>query len=458
MDAVGTPPRWREVLQGSQGRLIVGLLVLETMFALHFLTIATVMPAVLDDLGDLHLYGWSFTAASLAQLTVIPVSGAAVDRYGPRLVTVGVAIVYTAGLAVATLAPSMAVLVAGRFLQGLAGGGAYALSLGVVAKALPERHRARVMALLATTWLLPGLFGPPLGAVLAETIGWRYAFALPLPVLIVCVAMIMPSLRAIPGGSDGGIPLARPLVLMAGGAAFFAALTSPSLVTMPFLLGGGVIAVLALRGLVPAGTFRAERGVAAAASGAFLLSVAFVATESFTPLMFTDLRHRRLGEMALVLALTPFTWAAGSWWQSRIVERRSLGWVLAVATAILCVGLAILATALVPGVPIWVPYAAWVVIALAMGIAFPTFPLAVMGFAGAGNEGRDLSPTLLMDMLGVAVGAGFGGAAIAIADHAGLGLRAGLAGAFAVSGVATLLLFVVAPRVPTPARSIPPRG
>ena len=156
MTETSAPPPWREVLQGSRGRLLVGLLVLETMFALHFLTIATIEPAVLDDLGDLALYGWSFTAASLAQLTVIPIAGAAVDRYGPVATTWAVAVCYSVGLLVAGLAPSMEVMIVGRFLQGAAGGGAYALSLGVVAKSLPERHRARVLALLATTWLLPG--------------------------------------------------------------------------------------------------------------------------------------------------------------------------------------------------------------------------------------------------------------------------------------------------------------
>jgi MFS family permease len=137
------PPPWRDVFRGSQGRLIVGLLVLETLFALHFLTVTTVMPAVLDDLGGLALYGWSATAASLAQIAAIPIAGAAVDRYGPKLVLVIVAIAYTAGMLITATAPEMIVVAIGRFFQGLAAGGAYALSLAIMAKALPERHRWR---------------------------------------------------------------------------------------------------------------------------------------------------------------------------------------------------------------------------------------------------------------------------------------------------------------------------
>ena len=35
------------------------------------------------------------------------------------------------------------------------------------------------MALLASMWILPGLLGPPLGAIIAETVGWRWAFLAP---------------------------------------------------------------------------------------------------------------------------------------------------------------------------------------------------------------------------------------------------------------------------------------
>ena len=128
-----------------------------------------------------------------------------------------------------------------------------------------------------------------------------------------------------------------------------------------------------------------------------------------------------------------------------------MGWLVGVATAIVAAGFALTATGLIPEVPLVVPYAGWVVAAAGMGIGFPTIPLAAMGTTGSGSEARDLSPTLLMDMLGVAVGAGLGGASLAIADRSGRGLTAGLAGAFAVSLVAAFVLLAIASRMPTPA-------
>jgi MFS transporter len=407
-----------------------------------------VMPAVLADLGGVALYGWTATAGSLGQLAAIPVAGAAVDRFGARRVLLVVAFLYTVGVVVAALAPTMLVVVVGRFLQGLAAGAGYALSLGTIAKSLPDRHRARVLALLATSWMLPGLLGPPIGGFLASTVGWRWAFAVPLPVLVVCLFLILPVLREFPRDRTMSIPLARPLVLMVATGAFFAALTNPT----PALLGlgavGFVAAIGALRGLVPPGTLRATRGPSAAAVAAFLLSLVFVAGDYYLPLLFTGVRDRSLQEVSLVIALTPFAWAAGSWWQSRQVPGRRLGRLLGIGLAIVGVGFGLSGAGLIPGFPVWLAYTGWVVAAGGMGIAFPIPPLSVMGTAAVGREGSDLSPTLLMDMLGVAVGAGLGGAWLAFSDRAGLSLSIGIAGSFVVAAIGLVAAFVVAPRLP----------
>ena len=59
------------------------------------------------------------------------------------------------------------------------------------------------MALLASMWILPGLLGPPVGAVLAETVGWRWAFLAPLPLIVLAAPMVMPSLRSVSVREEG---------------------------------------------------------------------------------------------------------------------------------------------------------------------------------------------------------------------------------------------------------------
>jgi MFS family permease len=457
--AAERPPPWREVFHGRRGRLTAGLLLLEALVAVHSLVVATIMPDVRRDLGMVQLYGLAFTAASLATLGAIPIAGRAVDRLGPRRVLVPVLVVFTGGLVVAAAAPAMPVLLAGQFLAGAGGGGLYAMSLGTVAKTYPDRLRPRVLALLATMWILPGLVGPPFGALVASTVGWRWAFLAPLPILGVAWLLVAPALDLVTGDGDGTASVSArwPLQLMLGAGVAFSALTIVEPWSIALLAAGTATAVTALVRIVPRGTLRAAPGVPAAAVAAFLLSVAFLAMDAFLTLMLTEIRGVSLGEASLAVTSATVTWGVASIWQSGRAERVPLPRLLRWGTALVLVGGAGVAAALEPGVPIAAAYAGWTVVGAGMGIAFPTIPLAAMRRASAGSESGELSSVLLMDMLGVATGAALGGGAIAVADATGRPLDLGIGGAFAVAGLALVGLLVVAGRI-VPARAGAPDG
>ena len=448
---VGTPPPWREVFRGRDGRLVVGLLLFETLGAVHILIVAAVMPAVLRDLGNLPLYGWAFSAYALAMIGTIPIIGAAVDRVGTKPLVLVTAALYVGGLVLSAAAPSMSVLVAGRFIQGAASGSAYALSLGTIAKTLPPALRPRVLALLATTWLLPALLGPLLGGWLADSVGWRWAFLVPIPFLIVSVLMIIPALRDDPNPDAGRAPITQALIVMIGTGIFLAGASGASVASIALLIAGGAIAIFGLRMIVPPGTMVARRGAPAAAVCAFLISFGFAAIDSYIPLMLTDVRGLSLTAAALSIAAAAFTWALGSWWQSHIAGRRSHGWIVAVGALSFTAGVGV-ASLVLHGWPLPLIYLAWAIAGFGMGAAFPTVPLAVMAGADEGQEARELAPTLLMDTLGIAVGAGLGGAAVTFADTHGSTLVAGLSVAFGLAAVAGLTLWALAPRI-DPART-----
>lgn len=442
------PARWREVFAGRRGRLTAGLLLLEALVATQILVVATVMPAVREELGDLHLYGWTFSASGLGQFAAIPIAGHAVDRFGARRLLAVTLVVYTGGLVLAALAPSMLVLVLARLIQGVGGGSVYAVSLATVAKSYPDSIRPRVLALLAAMWILPGLLGPPLGAVLVATVGWRWAFASPIPLLVIAAVLTFPALRDTVADREKRMAMLPPLVLAVGAGVFLAGLTiEPSAWTVPLVLLGLAAALPPLLKIVPPGTLRARPGLPAAAAAAFLLSMSFVAADSFVTLMLRSVNHRTLAEAGLVLTLMTVAWSAGSWWQSRVVTRWRLGNLLLLGTALVLVGLLAASTALVHW-PLAVSYAGWTVAGFGMGVAFPTIPLSVMRVAAEGEEAGELSSVLLMDTLGVAIGAGLGGSAVALARAADLELRVGIAGAFAIGLLAALALLPIARKIP----------
>jgi hypothetical protein len=87
-----------------------------------------------------------------------------------------------------------------------------------------------------------------------------------------------------------------------------------------------------------------------------------------------------------------------------------------------------------------------------MGIAFPTIPLAAMRTAAAGEEAGELSSVLLMDVLGVATGAGLGGGIVALVSAMDRPIRAGLLGSFGLGVVSLLVLLALAGRLDRPRR------
>ena len=131
-----------------------------TFIAAEALAVITIMPLLARDLRGLNLYGWVFSAFMLGSLIGTVAAGREADRVGPARPYLAGLVLFGSGLAVAGLAPSMAVLVGGRFLQGIGAGAVPAVAYVAIGRNLPEHLRARMMAVLSSAWVVPGLLGP----------------------------------------------------------------------------------------------------------------------------------------------------------------------------------------------------------------------------------------------------------------------------------------------------------
>ena len=356
-----TPPPWRAVFAGARGRLTIGLLLLEALVAVEIMVVATILPAVQADLHGLKLYGWIYAALTLASIGSVPIAGRMTDRLGPRpILAISIAF-YVGGLVLAATAPTMFILVVARFVQGIGGGGLYTVSLGTVAKTYPQDIRPRVMALLASMWILPGLVGPPIGALINAAVGWRWVFVAPLPVIVLAAALVMPALRNVQTSEErSSLPIAASLVLMLGAGALLAGLTDLSVWSGPLVVLGLAITIPALRRITPRGTLVARRGLPAASAGAFLASAAFFGIDGFVTLMLTQVRGLSVGIAGIVLTCSALAWAAGSWWQSRVAGRLGTRWLTTFGALLIASGGAVLAVGLLD-VPLVVPYVGWAI-------------------------------------------------------------------------------------------------
>jgi MFS family permease len=175
-------------LWASQRRpLTAGLAATITFVAAEALAVVTV-------LHGLGLYGFVFSAFLLGTMVGIVAAGRAADRRGPAIPYVCGIVVFGAGLTVAGLAPSMPVLIAGRTLQGLGAGAVPAVAYVAIGRSLPDGLRAKMMAVLSTAWVAPGLAGPALSAEIARLFGWRWVFLGLLPFIALTGPLALPAL------------------------------------------------------------------------------------------------------------------------------------------------------------------------------------------------------------------------------------------------------------------------
>ena len=80
-------------------------------------------------------------------------------------------------------------LIAGRAVQGLGGGGLMILSQAIIADVVPARERGKYMGIMGGVFALSSVAGPLLGGWFTESIGWRWAFWMNIPLGILAIAV-----------------------------------------------------------------------------------------------------------------------------------------------------------------------------------------------------------------------------------------------------------------------------
>ncbi|MDQ2815425.1 MAG: MFS transporter [Actinomycetota bacterium] len=437
----------------QQRALTAGLVLTITFVASESLAVVTVMPVVARDLGGLRLYGWVFSAFMLGSVIGIVAAGREADRRGPAVPFVTGVVLFGAGLAVAGLAPSMAVLVAGRLLQGVGAGAVPAVAYASIGRSLAGPLRARMMAVLSTAWVAPGLAGPAASAEVARLFGWRWVFLGLLPIVAVAGALAVPALiRLGPPGTV--VPRPHRLIdavrVAAGAALMLAGLTLASAGTivagLALIMAGLLAGLPALRRLVPEGTLAARPGLPATILSRGMLTFTFFGADAYVTLTITTVRHHTTVVAGLALTGATLAWTAGAWVQARLSDRWEGRRLVRAGLVIILAGIAGMGLVLRPGVPVAAALAAWTVAGLGMGLAYAPLSLMMLQKAPPGQEGQASASLNLTDTLGTATGIGIGGAAVAAT--AGSHLDLGIAVAFAVAAAMGLIALALSGRLP----------
>ena len=186
-------------LTQSEVRTILMSLML-TMFlaALDQTIVATALPTIGRQFGDVSSLSWIITAYLLASTAVAPVFGTLSDIYGRRVTIITSMSLFIVGSVLCAVAPNMTVLIIARGLQGLGGGGILPIVQTVIADVVTPRERGQYQAYFSGVWMAGGISGPILGGVFAEHLHWSMIFWINVPLGLTSMAMLLPKMGRIP--------------------------------------------------------------------------------------------------------------------------------------------------------------------------------------------------------------------------------------------------------------------
>lgn len=394
------------ILSPRYRAITLGMIALISLTAFEALAVATAMPTVATELGGVGLYALAFGGTLAASVVGMTLAGRLADSRGPALALWRGVAWFVAGLLLAGFAPTMSLLLFGRIVQGFGAGMLNVALYVVVGRVFPKELRPRVFAAFAAAWVIPSLVGPSIAAAIVEYAHWRWVF-LAVPLLAVPAALVLRSgLRAVPA-----VPASAPSSLRRVGWALGAALGAVALhyagqqrgALAAVLIAASVIAILvsAVR-LLPEGTLRARRGLPSVIALRGIAAAAFFGTETFLPLMLSREHGLSPGWAGLALTIGALGWSAGSQYQGRGHWRRSRSQLVQAAMAVIVVGIAVIATALVPGVPAAVSMIGWLLAGLGMGVVYPSLSVMTLELSPPEQQGANSSALQLSDSLTIA--------------------------------------------------------
>ncbi|GAB10469.1 drug resistance efflux protein [Gordonia araii NBRC 100433] len=398
--------------------LFIGLMITMLLAALNQTVLSTALPTIVGELDGVDQMTWVITGYILASTIVMPVYGRISDQLGRKPILIVAIVLFIAGSIVGGLAQNIEILIAGRVLQGLGGGGLMILSQAAIADVVPARERGKYMGAMGAVFAVASVAGPLLGGWLTEGPGWRWAFWMNLPLGLLAIAATVVFLP-----SRATRPEQRPRLDYLGMALIAAATTTLVLIctwggiTYPWLsapiigLAGVTVALAAAflwaetraaNPVIPLSLF-ADRNFVLTTIAALAIGVAMFGAIGYMPTYIqmvtgVDATHSGLLMIPMMGGLLVASVLAG---QAVTRTGRYKGFPI-VGSAVIGAGLALLSTMTVD-TPNWLMCTYLAVLGVGIGLCLQiltlivqnSFPGAIVGTAtAASNYFRQVGATL----------------------------------------------------------------
>ncbi len=412
------------ITEDDRRMIVIGALISMLLAALDSTIVAPALPTIGAALGQAEWLPWVVSAYFLTGTAVTPLYGKLADIKGRRPVLFSAVGIFIVGSVVCAMAPTMPILVIGRAIQGLGGGGLIALAQTIIGDVVPPKERSRYMVYISGVWAFASLAGPVVGGFFAQHLSWALIFWINLPLGAVALALSERTLRKLPRvHRDHTLDLFGALLIVTATVALLLALTWGG-TTLPWgspeilgLIGGSVLLFVWFgwhltrieEPLIPPRVLK-DRVIASATGSIFFSSIAFVGLSVYVPVYLEF--HVGLGAAAAGVALVAYLGGTviGANVAGRMMRRTDHYKRVAVAGCTLgTAGLFALA-AMAGTAPFWLIEVMIALIGFGVGTQFPVITVSVQNAAEQRDLGVATAALAFLRSLGSVIGVAILGA------------------------------------------------
>ena len=362
----------------------------------------------MGDLNGVGIMQWVSTAYILLSTLVMPIYGKFGDLVGRKRLLMAALALYAAGKMICGLSVNMGMLISGRLVSGLGGGGLIILSQATLSDVVPPRKLGTYMGIIGAVFAASNVLGPLLGGWFVQVTGWRWIFWFTVPVALLAVVVLGLTLprdaRALgkhpidwPGMMAMTVAVTSLVLAMAWGGTLIPWGSLPFMGLVALAVAAAVVFVLlerrAAEPIIPMGLFRNRNFVLCSVTGLFL-NINFMGALNYLPTYFQIVDDLSPEVAGLVCTATSvgilITSTATGWVASKTGRYKGM---LVAMCVVSTVGLFLLSRMQVHEA-LWVPVLYLFVLGFGMGLGMQLlvlvvqneFPHVMVGTATAANN------------------------------------------------------------------------
>jgi MFS family permease len=410
---------WGDILTRKYAAKIATLVLAVWLHASNSMLTATTMPSAVIEIGGLNLLHWTFSLYLVGSIVAGASVGLLVVKSDIRTMMIRSALIYAIGCVVVAQASTMPMVLVGRILQGLGGGGLMGLVYIAQDRFFPNQFVPKIIACISVTWMIAAFCGPMIGGAFATWGVWRmayWAFGAQALLLIVAISLLLPKEAKILMPKSERIPIVRlailasAIVLVSFAGADYDPVNSPLLV----LLGGMAMVMFVFRDraatssrILPKDVTNLSHPIGNGVLTIFLLCLCIMSFLIYGPTILIKLYGVTPFIAGLIVMGETLAWSCSAIIFSSTAEHKEPA-LIRIGSALVVIGLIAIALTL-PGQPLWMIVIASMIGGSGFGMMWGFIIKRIIGNASTNEKARASSLLPMTLQSGFALGAAIAG-------------------------------------------------